>query len=220
MEKKFIYIGILMLVLFAVVLLVAVPDALGISFGKTAFAIAPGHDAYTTASANATYFSEAVYNSTENLDFYVANATAFSTLLPYVSLNESLMNASLALEGNGMLEILNNSHIGSFPAANSSQVLYSNYNAISAIAEPYYIIFQNAGNATANVIMVVSRIRNPTSDVVGFASLGAIMLAFLLLGIGLIAYGIFKKPKTPEKDVVSKDEVDAIYKKIEDKGKK
>ncbi len=217
MEKKFIYIGILLLVLFAVVLFVAVPAALGISFGRVNFAIAPGHDAYTMASANATYFSEVAYNSTENLDFYVANATAFNALLPHVSLNESLMNASLALEGKGIFEVLSNSHVGSFPAANSSLLLYSSYNSISVIAEPYYLLFQNTANATANVIMVVSHARNPASDVTGFASLGTAMLVFLLLGIGLIAYGIFKKPKTPEKDVVSKDEVDALYKRMDGK---
>lgn len=225
MEKRFIYIGILMIVLFLAVIFAGVPAMLGLGFNHVSFAIAPGHDAYSMAQSNSTYLSTVVYNSSSNLDFYVANATAFNALLPYLSLNESLMNESLALEGKGMLEIINNSRIGEFPisatTAAANAVLYANYNSTLAAVEPYYLLFENRQPETANVLLLVTRIRNPTSNAVGFASVGIGMLVLLLFGIGFIAYGLFKKPRASNAtSTVNSEDVDALYKKIEGKSKK
>ncbi len=228
MEKKFLYIGIALIIVFFAVTFTAVPAVLGIGFSHLSFAVASGHDAYAVAPSNSSYISTVEYNSSANLSFYVANATAFNSLLPYVSLNESLVNESLALEGKGMLEIAKSSQLGEFPPSNavagSGTILYANYNSLLAISEPYYLLFENGGQETANVILLITHVRNPFSNAVGFASIGVGVLVLLLFGIGFVIYGIFKKPKTQEgataAGAASREDVDAIYNKIEKKERK
>ncbi|MDE1869502.1 MAG: hypothetical protein KGH71_00765 [Candidatus Micrarchaeota archaeon] len=220
MNKRIILIGIIVMVASFVIGAIALPNALmGISnFSNQSISLLPAHNTYLPYFINETGFIVLGYQSSQNLNFYFANASAFLILQNYMNSTLTLSQWATRLQGNGVLESIPNSKIGIFPYSQFSssnaapQGSYIVENASILPAGNYYAIFQNTGNSSATV-NVTSNVSTNISSKGGYIfGIGILIFVLFVAGIIIIVYGIVKRPKIAPEQETSQQKVDELYK--------
>jgi hypothetical protein len=228
MKKKLFYTGIILVVaalaaFFFAVPALAVPSQL-VNVTPKSVAITAGSSAYVPVFLNQTGIVTAGYNASGPLAFYLVNASAFRVIGNASSSNLSAVQEAKALEGRGVFELYANSTKGVYPYyANYSAELHApDYQAnVSPMPQGYYYVDMfNPGNAIVTAAVSVEPITvsqlQSTSGSIGDGML--IVGIIFVLGIAIIVYSVFSKPKQQAQGGGLDAEVARAYDQIEKKG--
>ncbi len=226
-KKKFLYIGLALIVVgIAVGFLspgLALPSAFPppISHNMT---LASGAVDYLPMNLNESGLTILTFNSTAPLDFYLANATAFSSIESAASSNSSPRTAALSLEGSGVYEVYQNSRSGVFPYTNLPNVTAPAYltNVTLMQQGTYYAVFYNSGNSSAAVnlatlALALSKIQS------GEASIGlylGVAVVLFIAGLAIAIYGFVSKEKQDGQQGGMDADAAREYDRIEKKGRR
>lgn len=228
MNKKIILIGIIVIVLAFIIGSVALPNALSSisNFGTQSLVILPGQTSYTTYFLNETGFIIAGYQSNAAMNFYFVNQSGFDSLKGYFNSTLTLSQWARNHQGSGVIESITNSRVGIFPYSqftNQTAVPTGSYisqNASILPAGNYYAILQNADNVTANVNVTSDVSANIQKQSGSIFAIGISVFIVFVAGIGIVIYGIIKKPKVPADQTNKSDDskkIDELYKGVDRK---
>lgn len=227
MKKRFFYLGIVLVVVAFIAFFFAVP-ALAVPSQLTnvtpkSVAIAAGSFAYLPIFLNSTGIITVGYNASSQLSFYLANASAEGAITNASSQNSSVLQEATALEGNGVYLLYSLSSKGVYPYyANYSSALQAPDYQANITPMPsghYYAGFYNPGNSVVTAAISAEPITLTQLESAS-GSIGTGMLAvgiIFIIGIALIVYSIFAKPKQPMTPGALSEEVTKAYDQIEKK---
>jgi hypothetical protein len=174
---------------------------------------------YVPISLNQSGLLRLLYNSSNAVDFYLANQSAFAGLRG--AKGAGLRGAASGLEGKGVFAVYENSTNELFPYA------YANGTAPAYIANmsvlpagTYYAIFGNDGSGTANIMMRYIVISGTAE--LSMMVYGGISVLLLASGLIIAIVSLFLKEKAEEvrKAEAIDEEVKREYERIERKGRK
>ncbi len=247
MKKKFVYIGLVLIVAAFGLLLLA-----GSLLTSVASGLLAEHNV-TVSSMSFSYLQVILVNQTaifgvvssKPVNFYVFNSTGFAVWSTEVNSGNAISGyaTAVALEGKGLLFGYHNALIGTIPY---SQVLgnatpFYNINASRMPAGTYYAVVDNTNGSASDSITFNSTILYPSqTSAAGYASRSASAIAvlasgagffvLLIAGIALILYGFFKKTpaqvagmqtqaagQAKPKGDMSDEQIDQLYKNIKKK---
>ncbi|MEM3247700.1 MAG: hypothetical protein QXV80_00055 [Candidatus Micrarchaeaceae archaeon] len=220
MNKKLLYIGIILVVV-GIVISLMLPTTLSPNIGK--ISIAPLGYVYVPITINETGATLVVEYLASNLtNFYLANSSGFAALSNLMTTNYSILPEAKRLLGNGVIAIIANSTSGIFPS--SSNLNSTNQASIASMAPGrYYLIYENLKNKTIQLAYTYKAL-NSVSEISIFAS-GLASTILFIAGIIILILAFIIKPKAkaiPDRKSAQTQmeaEIDALYKRIE-KGKK
>ncbi len=163
----------------------------------------------------------------KSINFYSFNLTAFQKWKALVGANPANgLSYAKALEGNGTLAILTNVTSIALPAEHNitnATLVYSSNRSVSNETEVF--VMQGISGITNASIAYIPPVTASTLSkypsisnaiyYMGLGSLSAIVL--FIVGLGMIIYGLIKKPKLPAAQKQSIDELkerDLLYSKL------
>jgi len=226
MNRKFLYLGILLFVAGIFVSLVSLQTTLSSQFTPTAMHMLLQSNSfkYVPLSLNQTGIIEILFNASAGIDFYLMNATAFASVSNANALNTSYRNIAVALEGKGAYEIYENSTNGVFPGLKYPGVASPTYlsNATQVLeVGTYYAFFSNTKNysVTADLNTIVLPLSALQSSFSTAGIYGGISILLLLAGIILFVVSFFLKGKPKPAEGEMDEDVKREYERIE-KGRK
>lgn len=226
MRKNFLYLGILLLIsgialgLFTPGFSFSPQAQNRISEGVVVNASALG---YVPLPLNQSGVIVLTFNSSSNIDFYFANATAFGKISAAKVAGSGSRSIAVSFEGKGVYEVYQNNLNGAFPYPGNQGVASPLYLLNSTLLRPgiYYAIFANPGNRTAQIAVTAFPI--PLSGIQSSAtSLSTYFgVAFLLFvaGIGLMVFSLLSKRGQKDQEAMDR-EVEKEYDRIEGRGGK
>ncbi|MDE1856056.1 MAG: hypothetical protein KGH49_02365 [Candidatus Micrarchaeota archaeon] len=218
MDKKIIVLGVIVFLAAFVIGSLVVPSSLTglVQFTNQTIALQPNQLTATTYYLNQTGFIILAYNSSQNLDFVVTNASGYVALRGYLNNSAALLQRASALEGNGVYEMLLNTSVGAFPSqlfpVNAPVGSYLGQNVSLFPAGNYYAIFHNRANATADVKLAYDVASNIGPQASKVLETGIALFVIIVAGIVIIIYGIFRKPKVVQATEPDKKAIDDLYK--------
>lgn len=165
------------------------------------------------------------FNSSSNINVFLANSTAFGTISTAGQRNISAAAQAQSLEPtNSVYLIYLNASAGVYPYLSQGSGPTPNYLANSTTllsSGNYYVIFQNTGNKTANVsasrlTLSLTQLKSTSASLFEYsgASIALLIAGIILVIIGAVLRG---KPKESEK---ADTEAEKEYDRIERQGKK
>ncbi len=226
MYKKFVYIGILLIVLVFLIPMLASGLLMSTTYYNNSFAInSSGIQTMKVQLAGEGEIAE-YYNSTGPLNVYLINGSNLQAVEGYITNKSNLALPDMLknLGKIGVLAFAYNSSVDTLlrqPAVNSTNSSHVYFLSKTPLFVPgtYYSILQNVGNniVTAKVTIGVLNI-----NMNGFLGLGIFVILGFVAGLVLIIWGIFKKPKTIAANEMQTppENVRKAYEEIEKKGKK
>ncbi len=198
----------------------------GVSSGS--MHLGKGSTVYMPATFNSSMLIAVAYNSTLPINFYIANESAFSNILPHINSSTTAGNTVQSLEGKGIEVLYMDSARGAFPyqqqyAVSVKPPTYLAENASYFLpADTYYIVFSNL-NETANATVFYSMYNRTeasitlsnSTNLLGYGVFGS---AMSLIGIALVVISLFLKRKTSEEKIYATDEgINRLYDQVERK---
>ena len=182
--------------------------------------------AYIPVQFNTTSIFAVWYNSSNTINFFIANASAFQHLAQDLNSTNSLSNEAAALEGNGLLISIENRTGGIFPYQQQYEGYYPSPNYFASNTTllqngTYYIIFRNPNryNTTILYSFYVRSMESESSSMSGSVGFGMASGIMMVGGLALAIYALFMKG-APKGLKGSEDEIQGIYSDIERKEKK
>ncbi len=227
MNKKFLYIGIMLLVLGVVVSFFSLGVELPSQFSRPvpqSVSVGPGSTDYQALYLNQSGILEVVFNSSAPLDFYLANASAFASINASGS-PSAARNAAIRLEGNGVFAFYADAKNGTFPYLGYQGIARPAYASNATVVLPagqYYSIFANNGTTAASVTIAespitLSKLQAGSSSVIKYVGASGVMF---LVGLGLIVFSFFAKGEKKAGEGGMDEEAAREYERIERSGKK
>ncbi len=181
---------------------------------------------YTPLYFNSSSFMEVGYNSTNTLNFYILNSSAFTAVAPSLNSTNALYSGVSSHEGSGVIGVFSNDSKGVFPYQDSYAGIFPapNYSAPNSTflqAGTYYIVFRNPQSSNTLVfyslfIRPIGALSLTSNSVFGYGLVSGILL---IAGFALSVYSLFirKEPKTEAK--ITEEKAQQAYAEIE-KGKR
>jgi len=225
MNKKIVYIGLVLLVISIVAFFGVSAIAVPLEGGAKAI-LMPKGSAYFNISINGTNYIHAfAFRSSSPVSFYYANRSAFDAIEAANSSNMSIASAAISLEGRGVLEAVSGAMAGIFPYTaytsylNMTKPFYFSQNAILP-AGKYYAIFFNNGTSVANVTVIETALSE--SSAISSSILALVAIILFIAAIVVIVIGLIRKPKSTEAHSESEQDeaAEATYRRIEEKANK
>ncbi len=173
---------------------------------------------------NQTSFFEFEYNSTQRINFYLLNLSAYQSLGSSSNSVNTLYSRAVALEGKGAVYIAYNTSVGVYPYQPAYGALFPmpkySMNSSTLPAGPYYAIFSN--NGTYESLVAYTFLIKPASQVTltngNIFSFGLVSGVLLLLGFALIIYGLITKGKPKQSAKETEADINKIYREIDSRG--
>ena len=254
MIKNIVYTGIIIIIISILLLFFESSQLssqnLNISISKilTVKNYTVGSDSFADYNVNLNTTSDlmAFMNSSSSVNFYLMNNSAFSSwkkLVANTSSNKTGIEDAISLENKGVYYIYKNVSTLSIPSGllknSSTEPLFSEVSNFNSV---YYLVIDNtkgspSSNKQVNATLVyIPPLTNQTLNSPQLAQvknlvneamwMGSIFFILLIAGIGVLAYGLIKKPKTiyvetdSGKSKIDLSNVDELYNGIEEKPKK
>ncbi|MDE1873723.1 MAG: hypothetical protein KGI04_01215 [Candidatus Micrarchaeota archaeon] len=226
MKKKFLYIGLALLIVAIAVFVVApgsvIPGAFPAPIPRS-LSVGSGSLDSIAMTLNQSGIVIVTFNSSANVDLYVANATAFGAIRGAQMSNYSARSAALALEGGGVYEVYEDSGSGAFPYTGYPNVTAPAYLLNISLMPPgtYYAMFYNPGAASANLSVSylpvsLAQIQSGGSSVLAYL---AVSFIIFVAGLGFVIYSFLAKEKATEVATIDADAAKE-YDRLEKKGRK
>ncbi len=245
-RKKFIYVGIVLIIVAFALLIVAssmLSSTIGSLFTEKNLTVGSAAFSYlqvplSNQSAIVAMASHAPVN------FYIFNYTGFSmwSSTVYSGNAPSGYSTALSLEGAGLLYGYKNAVSATVPYTSSidnvTPFYQTNVTPLSAANSTYYAVVDNTNGSASSAERINATIlyqskpssltQGQTASALGVLAAGVGFFILLIAGIVLIIYGLVKKqPQVPgmpapqQKGNMSEEQIDQLYKDIKKKsGKK
>jgi hypothetical protein len=173
---------------------------------------------------NQTSFLEFEYNSSQRINFYLLNLSAYQSLGSSSNSANTLYSKVAALEGKGAVYIAYNTSIGVYPYQPAYGALFPtprySMNSSTLPGGPYYAIFSN--NGTYEALVAYTFLIKPASQVTltngNIFSFGLISGVLLLFGFALVIYGLITKGKPKQSAKEAEADINKIYSEIDSRG--
>ncbi len=232
MDRRLLALGVLML-LFGMlssyqsgqVLLSGISEANNTARGEVVLGL--GGSGSAPLQLNTTSIAEVTYTSTNAIDFYIVNASAFTAIGQSLNSTNALQEGAVAQEGRGTVVMIDGNVSGVFPyqAAYAGVFPQPNYTAPGNGTLPsgtYYVVFSNPGSTNATVFY--SLFSTPAASVglthggsFGYGLLGGLLI---LVGAGLVIYSFFMRREKTDEVKATEENVQREYDEIEERNAK
>lgn len=188
------------------------------------FYLGPNVTGYLPVAFNSPSLMEVSYNSTNAINFYIVNSSAFYAMEQYLNSTNTLSQEAVAFEGRGTVMIIKNEATGVFPYQSAYAGIFPmpNYSSTNESVLPpdeYYTLFRNPG--ASNALIFYSLFSKPVSSIGitsgGVFGYGIMSALFLIGGFALCVYALFMKRDDKETVREKEESVDKMYEEIERK---
>ena len=223
MQKKFIYIGLVLLLIFFISLFLAssylfgkLKSSASMYTNETKY-IGPGN--YSSIQLQIQNISRFILVASPNssVDFYVFNNTGYGEWQNSTSIGNFLSTAGSSV-GRGILLVINNSSAVQFPVSRSYS--YEANLSTQPQNQTYYFIFRNPSQKNVSMHLIYLYMGNKIfSAYSAIAPVGFGIFLLLIASIGFIIFGILKKSKSDSAKAEahgaeSSEEVERLYSEI------
>ncbi len=224
MQKKFIYIGLILVLVFFISLYglsyyfsSKIQSTANLYTNKTVF-IGPENSSYFSLQINNLSRFILIAKPNISINFYLFNSSGFNAWQNSNPKNAIFASANTS-SNKGIIAIINNSDLIRFPIL--SNFSYKANITKQVYNQSYYFVFNNPTTkptSTQVTYLYMNQEFLPISN--SFAEAGFAIFIILIIGIGFIIFGILKKNKNA-KDVEAKtstqipEDVEKMYSKIE-----
>lgn len=226
MRKKFLYLGILLVIVGIIVAFASPGFALPSQFTNPIsqmLTINASMLGYMPLQLNESGLVVMMFNASAPVDFYLANTAAFLQIENKSVANSSARSEAVGLEGNGVYELYEGSGNGIFPYTTLAGITKPNYlqNVSTLKSGTYYAVFANSGSQNALIQLTMlpvstAQLQSSTSSLGIY--FGAAFVVFIV-GVGLIIFSFLSKGGKNKDDEMDK-QVAEQYDIIDGQGKK
>jgi hypothetical protein len=221
MQKKFIYIGLVLILIFFVSLFLAssylfgkLKSSASMYTNETKY-IGPGN--YSSIQLQIQNISRFILVASPNssVDFYMFNNTGYGEWQNATSIGNFLALAGTGV-GKGVLLVINNSSAVQFPPVSTSYRYEANLSS-QPLNQTYYFVFRNPSQKIVSMHLIYLYMGNKIFSVYStIAPVGFGIFVLLIAGIGFIIFGILKKSKSDAANAEahgagSSEEVERLY---------
>lgn len=224
MRKRLLYLGVLMFLVGMAAAFMSVSSLQAISpsgASPTVGQLALGSGALrgVPMQLNQTSILVFSYNSSAEVDFYLANQSAFAAMSAAGANGTSARLIAAGLEGRGIYAIYENASLASFPYASGPVAPVYLSNASTLPAGTYYAVFGSGGGA-ASVVTSYTALGATEfgSSAVSTLAYGGISTLLLAAGFILAVVSLFMKEKNAGKPDALDEEARREYDLLEKRG--
>jgi hypothetical protein len=223
MRKRLLYLGVLMFLAGMAVALMSVSSLQAISSSGASptvgqLALNPGALRDVPVPLNQTSILVFSYNSSAEVDFYLANQSAFAAMDAAGANGTSARRIAAGLEGKGIYAIYENASLASFPYASGPVAPVYLSNASALPAGTYYAVFGSGGAATVVTSYTALGAAEFGSAAVSTLAYGGISTLLLAAGFLLAVVSFFMKEKNAGKPDALDEEARREYDLLEKRG--
>lgn len=230
MNKKILVVGILVIIFSILIAATGAPNPYAYlsNIPPGGISMRPNSVSYFSVPLNASAILTGTYVSSNAIDFYVLNSTAFNKMNPANSPINGILNQATSLEGKGVFYILLNGTRGVFPAQQNStnvnvQKPFYTINSTPILSNgTYFLLFVNKMNRSTNVsYYIVAQPITPSttrSYLSGLSSFGIVSGILFISGF-IIVFLSFLRGGKSDKEKLTESEIQNLYKKIEKREK-
>ncbi len=210
MDKRVLLVGIVLIIISLFVASEAVQPIFNAMQNTNAtsqvISLMPHGASYLHIPLNQSSVLVVAFTAGQNVSFYFMNRSAFTVMLPSITANRSLTMQATGLEGNGIIETMQNYTSGSFPYESTPARPASVYVAPNTTllgTGDYYAVFYDPSQANTTVLVKYNIVPlsaiSPAST--NFAVVSILAFIIFLAGAVLTIYGLIRKPKTDQNTV-------------------